>query len=280
MQPIIYDAPFVKSVFHPSDFSTASENAFAHALAIALLRSTKLTILHAGGSTEDWRRFPAVRQTLECWGLLEEGTPQNQVFEELSVRVKKVKVRVGNPVSATLGYLEEHPTDLIVLATEGRDGLQKWLKPSMAERIALKSKTKTLFVPNKAGGFVSRSNGEINLKQILVPVSSTPSPMPALEYAARVAQITGDETVIRLFYVGEGANMPVISMPDAQGVRWENENRPGDVVPEILAEAGKSVDLIVMSTAGHEGFLDALRGSVTEQVLRHSPCPLLAVPTT
>jgi len=36
----------------------------------------------------------------------------------------------------------------------------------------------------------------------------------------------------------------------------------------------------VMSTAGHEGFLDALRGSVTEQVLRHSPCPLLAVPTT
>ncbi len=276
----IYDAAFVRSVFHPSDFSAASENAFAHALAIALLRSTKLTILHAGGSTKDWRLFPAVRQTLERWGLLEEGTRQNQVFEELSVRVKKVKVRGDNPVPGTLKYLAEHPTDLIVLATEGRDGLQKWLKPSMAERIALKSETKTLFVPNKARGFVSRSNGEITLKRILVPVASHPSPLPALEYAARAAQFTGIETAIRFFHVGEAAAMPVMSLPEAPGVRLEIENRPGDIVTEILAEAGKSVDLIVMSTAGHEGFLDALRGSVTEQVLRHSPCPLLAVPTT
>ena len=276
----IYDAAFVRSVFHPSDFSSASENAFAHALAIAFLRSTELTILHAGGSTKDWRLFPAVRQTLERWGLLEEGTRQNQVFEELSVRVKKVKVRGDNPVPGTLKYLAEHPTDLIVLATEGRDGLQKWLKPSMAERIALKSETKTLFVPNKARGFVSRSNGEITLKRILVPVASHPSPLPALEYAARAAQFTGDETAIRLFYVGEAAAMPVMSMPEAPGVRLEIESRPGAVVAEILIEAGKAVDLIVMSTAGHEGFLDALRGSVTEQVLRHCSCPLLAVPTT
>jgi len=276
----IYDAAFVKSIFHPSDFSAASENAFAHALAFSFLRSTQLTILHAGGSAKDWRLFPAVRETLQRWGLLEEGSQKNQVFEELSVRVKKVKVRNDNPVPATLEYLAEHPTDLIVLATEGRDGLQKWLKPSMAERIALKSESKTLFVPNKSRGFVSRSSGEISLRRILVPVASHPSPLPALEYAARAAQITAEETAIRLFYVGEADDMPVMSMPEAPGVRLEIESRPGAVVAEILIEAGKAVDLIVMSTAGHEGFLDALRGSVTEQVLRHCSCPLLAVPTT
>ena len=37
--------PFVKSIFHPSDFSEASELAFAHALAIALLRKTQLVIM-------------------------------------------------------------------------------------------------------------------------------------------------------------------------------------------------------------------------------------------
>jgi len=37
-------------------------------------------------------------------------------------------------------------------------------------------------------------------------------------------------------------------------------------------------DMIGMATAGHHGFLDALRGSTTERVLRRSPCPLLAVP--
>ena len=109
---------------------------------------------------------------------------------------------------------------------------------------------------------------------------STTDTGACLEYAARAAQITGDETVIRLFYVGEAVDIPVMSMPETPGVRFEIESRPGDVVAEILTEAGKTVDLIVMSTAGHEGFLDALRGSVTEQVLRHSPCPLLAVPAT
>jgi nucleotide-binding universal stress UspA family protein len=33
-----------------------------------------------------------------------------------------------------------------------------------------------------------------------------------------------------------------------------------------------------MSTDGRSGFLDALRGSHSERVLRHAPCPLLAIP--
>ncbi|HEY3719491.1 MAG TPA: universal stress protein, partial [Roseiarcus sp.] len=37
-------------------------------------------------------------------------------------------------------------------------------------------------------------------------------------------------------------------------------------------------DLIVMPTAGHVGYLDALRGSTTERVLRQAPCPVLAMP--
>lgn len=32
-----------------------------------------------------------------------------------------------------------------------------------------------------------------------------------------------------------------------------------------------------MATKGHEGFLDALRGTTTERVLRQAECPVLAV---
>ena len=72
----------------------------------------------------------------------------------------------------------------------------------------------------------------------------------------------------------------MVDFPEIPDVNWIIDNRAGDVVQEILAEAEKMVDLIIMSTAGHDGFLDALRGSVTQQVLRAAPCPLLAVPTT
>jgi nucleotide-binding universal stress UspA family protein len=40
----------------------------------------------------------------------------------------------------------------------------------------------------------------------------------------------------------------------------------------------QQANLIAMPTAGHHGFLDAVRGSTTERVLRHAPCPVLAVP--
>ena len=57
------------------------------------------------------------------------------------------------------------------------------------------------------------------------------------------------------------------------------EVRSGDVVEGILAAAADMrANLIGMATAGHHGLLDALRGSTTERVLRHAPCPVLAIP--
>ncbi len=54
----------------------------------------------------------------------------------------------------------------------------------------------------------------------------------------------------------------------------------GEVVTEILTVArAQAVDLLVMATQGHDGWLDVLRGSTTERVLRRIHCPLLAIPT-
>jgi nucleotide-binding universal stress UspA family protein len=55
--------------------------------------------------------------------------------------------------------------------------------------------------------------------------------------------------------------------------------RTGDVVSTILEVAAEEkANLIAMPTGGHHGFLDAMRGSITERVLRHAPCPVFAVP--
>jgi nucleotide-binding universal stress UspA family protein len=41
----------------------------------------------------------------------------------------------------------------------------------------------------------------------------------------------------------------------------------------------EGVDLIVMSTHGRTGLSHMLLGSVTERVVAHAPCPVLAIPT-
>jgi nucleotide-binding universal stress UspA family protein len=279
----ILDVPFVHSVFHPSDFSPDGANAFAHALAIALVRRTEFAILHAGKShlaEDEWTRFPPVRATLERWGLLEKGSPRSAVFDSLAVRVKKVSLRSLRPFAAALDYLEKHPTDLIVLATEGREGLPRWIRPSLAERLARQSVTTTLFVPNSARGFVSLEDGEVRLRRVLVPVDHRPRPQAAIAYATRTRALTaGAPLEILLLHVGDGEEMPEIELPEVPSCSWKRLRRGGEAVEEIIRVAvEQDVDLIAMATQGREGVLDALRGSVTEQVVRRAPCPVLAVP--
>jgi nucleotide-binding universal stress UspA family protein len=67
---------FIASVVHPTDFSPASQRAFAHAMAVALIRRASLTLLHVSSDgTGEWSGFPAVRETLERWHLLSRGAP-------------------------------------------------------------------------------------------------------------------------------------------------------------------------------------------------------------
>lgn len=275
--------PLVKSVFHPTDFSEGSEIAFAHALAFALLRETQFTLFHVGTrrlKEEEWTRFPPVRKVLERWGFLREGSPRSAVFEELAVRVNKITMSSYNPLAAVIRYLETHPADLIVLATHGREGFPRWIQSSIAERLARRSNTMTLFVPNTTSGFVALEDGAISLRRILIPVDHQPNPEAAFQFATRASEIVGKDNVeITLVHVGNDYDMNALALPEGPSWSWDRMHRSGLVTDEIIKSANEiSADLIMIVTEGHQGILDAVRGSTTEQVLRQAPCPVLAVP--
>lgn len=164
-----------------------------------------------------------------------------------------------------------------MLATEGRDGLARWLRPSLAASIARRSETMTLFVPSGGRGFVDPATGDLSLARILLPVDETPDPSAAIAYASRAAESLGDKPVeITLLRVG--AEPEVASLPEGDGFRFVRRRADGDVIETILSAAADA-DLVVMPTDGRDGVLDAFRGSHTERVLRGTPCPLLAVPS-
>ena len=53
----------------------------------------------------------------------------------------------------------------------------------------------------------------------------------------------------------------------------------GPTVEKILSEAGRvEADMIIMGSHGHGALFDLLVGSVSEGVMRKSPCPVLIVP--
>jgi nucleotide-binding universal stress UspA family protein len=274
----------IRSVLHPTDLTPAGTTAFAHALRLAASGRTKLYVLHADSKSADetdWGAYPAVRGTLASWGMLEAGSAPSAVFEKLGVQVAKIRMPDRDAVRGILRFLDDHPSDLIVLATEGRDGLPRWLHGSVAEPVARSAETTTLFIPHGIRGFVAPEDGAVSLRRVLVPVDRRPQPTYALRAAAEVASMLGaKDAVVQLLHVGTALDPATVQVEPGTWSGVEHSVRSGEVVEQILAAAKEGpADLIVMATEGHQGFLDALRGSTTERVLRHAPCPVLAVPS-
>jgi nucleotide-binding universal stress UspA family protein len=273
--------PIIDSVLFPADFTEPGGVAFAHALKAALVARTRLTLLHVApkGADAEWADFPGVRQMLERWKLIPPHS-QKAAVPELGIDVVKVVRHGDDPARAVLHFLDAHLTDLIVLAPHRHDDRVGWFHKSISGPIARKSGQMSLFVPDGVAGFVSPADGTASLTNVLIPVADTPKPQPALTAAARVVRgLNCPAGTFTLLHVGSGNPAVDLFRPDVPGWTWNSVTKAGDVIDTILQTADEThAGLIAMSTAGHHGFLDALRGSTSERVLRRAACPLLVVP--
>jgi nucleotide-binding universal stress UspA family protein len=267
------------SIVHPTDFSDLSVDAFVHALRIAITAKSTLYLLHVGTDHDTkWRSFPHVRHALALWKLMTddeaEEDPQAAIEAKVGIRVVKVSLDRQDPVRGILGFLDRHPTKLIVLATHGRDGLPRWLHRSVAEAVSRHAAKPTLFIAPGAPGLCRPTERPVEV----APCTRSNRPCTrAFRVAHRIESLTGDELAVHLLHVGTLA--PAVQLTSKIIIPRNIEVRQGDVVEMILKTAVEiDADLIAMPTAGHHGILDAMRGSTTERVLRHAPCPVLATP--
>lgn len=269
----------IEAIFHPSDFSEASEIAFLHALKVALVTRAELTMLHVDpGYDADWGDFPGVRSTLERWGLIPAGSAKGAVGG-LGIQVQKIIASSRSPVRACLDFVDKHPPDLIVLAVHQYEGRVRWQHKRVAEPIAHATAAMTLYLPHGVPGFVAYQTGAVSLQKILVPVARKPRAQPALDAVGRMIrglQLAAGK--VYLLHAGDAGEMPSLQIPAEPGWDWAVHALAGDPAEVIVqTAAASSCDLIVMTTEGPHGFLDALRGSTTERVLRDCRCPVLTL---
>jgi nucleotide-binding universal stress UspA family protein len=272
----------IQTIAHPTDFSDSSADAFAHVLRMALDTKSHLYLLHVRepGSPGAWTSFPHVRDLLASWGLMGLHEAPSQIEAKLGIRVTKVEIQHENPMSGLFEFILSHRPDLIVLATHGREGLNRWLRGSVSEELARRTHIPTLFLGPNAQGFVDIATGDMRLERVLIPVAHQPSPLRALNILTDLLAPFGvSPEAFRFLHIGD--DPPKITAASGAMCLHDVEVAEGPVVETILGVAqDKRADMIVMPTAGREGFLDALRGSTTEQVLRQAPCPLLAIRAT
>jgi nucleotide-binding universal stress UspA family protein len=271
------------AILQPNDLSLGGDAAFLHALRIALEAKGDLTILHSQPrpvTEADWHSFPGVRVALSRWGLLAENALPSEVESKLGVRITKAELYSPSPVESVVRWLHAHPCDLVVMATHAREGLERLLHGAVAADLARQAPVPTLFLPIAAPGFVDPANGATLIRNILIPVDREPHPGAAVSIALELAHLCGGkEAIMHLLHVGTREEAPVVSIDPVTDQRLRRYTRSGPVIDAILdMEQELHPDLIVMPTRGRHGFLDALRGSTTERVIREARRPLLAVP--
>ena len=134
------------------------------------------------------------------------------------------------------------------------------------------------------------------LKKILAPTDFSDISAAGVRYACKLAKDTGAEIII--------FNVDVLDESNRVDKREmeQHKKRLAEFVAEKIGDAGlglkmrqvvdagqpfgaivdcaekEGVDLIVMSSHGRSGLSRMLIGSVTDKILRGSPCPILVVP--
>lgn len=134
--------------------------------------------------------------------------------------------------------------------------------------------------------------------RIVVGVDGSPASVRALRWALDQGELTGAAIQAVCAWEGSkgwGPKVPVY--PDDDPAEWAavklseaigeaaTGRGPVEVTHEIvhgrasdvLIEAAKAADLLVMGNRGHGGLTGALLGSVTQHCVQHASCPVVVI---
>jgi nucleotide-binding universal stress UspA family protein len=192
--------------------------------------------------------------------------------------------------------------DLIVMGTHAREGLNRLLMGSVAERVSRVAKTPVMLLHGEEG-----KPPAAMFKRILVPIDGSETSALALQHAKELALKL--ESEIHLVHVVPDVPLPIgdpiggysafdyttlaasLEMTGKQTLEQATEflkplvpnihlhHAHGNKTQSLILQTAKEqqVDLIVMGTHGYGGLSYLLLGSVAQAVSHHASVPVLLV---
>ncbi len=228
-------------------------------------------------------------------------------------------VRLGRPEDEILAEAEQISADMILMTTHGRSGLAHLVMGSVAERLLRGARCPVLTLRSggplhkvkrapEQNGALARPPVELP-RRILVGVDLSSASLPALQHAGWLATHLGAEVTVQhvvditystlpyLMGAGTGVDLHEQLIVRAGDALSEFLQQNASVLPPVILNAATTLrmgdaareleltaeelaaGLVVIGSHGRRGFRRWLMGSVAEQVVRVSPCPVCVVPT-
>ena len=296
----------IERILCPTDFSPFSTRALRHAAALARRFDARLTVLHV---IPHWTPYaggleylpaplllnPAIRQRLES-DLYDFAT----YAIEAGVAVETL-IREAEPWREILAVAGERCSDLLVMGTHGRSGIEQLLLGAVAEKVLHRAPCPVLTVCREEGR-TWEAPGVIG--RIVCATDLSDASDPTLRYALSLAEEY--QSALTVLHVLEGvpsSDDPAYrSLPESaallkqiEGVAREQLHQAipphardwcdirervehGRAHRELLRiAADESADLIVMGARRHGLVARAVLGSTSHHVVREASCPVLTV---
>lgn len=200
----------------------------------------------------------------------------------------------GTPAQTIVEYAERYGHDLIVTATQGRDGLSRYLRGSVSETVVRLSS-----VPVLTARMRPDEQLRFPYENLLLPTDGSEGATVAAQHGLALAASL-DATVHVLSAVEEltlgldgrstspEADLEAAAATAVDDVVADAEDRgleavdhvergaPAEVIRETIE--AHDVDAVVMGTTGRSGIERILLGSVAEATVRTVPVPVITVP--
>jgi nucleotide-binding universal stress UspA family protein len=287
--------PDIARIFFPTDLSPASERAFAHARLLATRLGASVTVYHAleipaarwvraAGREEELRRTLAAEARTDLERRAADlGVPHEVVVED------DVSAPAALADIAVLRRLHATRPDLVVMASHSRGALDSFFLGSVAQEVLAHAGRPVLVVGPRCHA------SPTGYRRVVLPTDLSEPSRRAFPYAALLAaRFAADVVAVHvvprpiLAALADAPRALAAAVPDPAGLRAfvgdlagprttarVEQGAPWERI--VAAARDERADLIVMATNGADGLGERLLGSQTERVIRHAPCPVLAV---
>ena len=270
----------IEHILVPVDEWELADSIVKFAETIAQAFSAKVSLLHVA---PDFSKLPDKQQ-------LSALAEQERLLAEFKSRSSMdVSLRMGDPAAEIVKFTLLEHVNLIAMPTHGRQGIDRLVKGSVTEEVLRHSPVPVLM--SNEPERTARGHSLEQIRRILMPIYTSDSTGPVMPLLIDLARHLDAEVV--LYHDERGIN-DVGTMLEPQeaaqaiaqcstrltreGIRHSTIRATAEpVATDILNKIKEmNIDLVVMTTHGRSGLMRGVFGSVTEAVLRNSPCPLLA----
>ncbi|MEO8085978.1 MAG: universal stress protein [Bacteroidota bacterium] len=278
----------IKKILIPLDFSLTSFKAVDQAVALAKLTKAEIILLHVteylNATTDPLFISSLPTETYESEIAKTVNDSLSKVVEKIKKEgIENVSILAvnGRTHKEIIRASKKAKADIIIMGTHGVSGIREFVMGSNTFRVVSDAECPVLSVQrkNKTDGF----------NNILVPFSDSPHSREKVMYAIKIAQIYGaklnvlgidaDNTKTHLKKI-EAEALQIKGIVEGHGLKSSIKVISGAYNAKTILDYSTKVNadlIVVMGDALRQDLTEYFTGSASQQIINHSPVPVLSV---